>query len=409
MKKACNLGTLITIQSGFAFKSRQYTDEGYFLVRIGNVQDGVLSLDNPRYVALDSKTKRFALNAGDLLTSLTGNIGRVARVEKSHLPAALNQRVARLTVNDSSTLSRDYLFYFLTSDWFKDELSAVGHGAAQQNVSPAAIGKLSSPLPPLPEQTRIVAILDEAFAAIATAAANAEKNLANARELFESELNRVFSQKGDGWVEITLAEMSHDFGRGKSKHRPRNADFLYGGKYPFVQTGDIRNSEHIISDYTQTYNEAGLSQSKLWPEGTICITIAATIAETGILGFDACFPDSVVGMVPDPDRSDSGYVEYLLQFFKTELQRQGKGSAQDNINLGTFKRQKFPFASLPEQQAIAAKLDALSKETKNLKSIYQQELTALAELKQSILHKAFTGELTADTKVADRTLSEARV
>jgi len=201
--------------------------------------------------------------------------------------------------------------------------------------------------------------------------------------------------------------MSHDFGRGKSKHRPRNADFLYGGDYPFVQTGDVRNSEHIISRYTQTYSEAGLGQSKLWPAGTVCITIAANIAETGILGVDACFPDSIIGMVPDPEKSDSGYVEYLLQHFQTELQRQGKGSAQDNINLGTFKSQKFPFAPLPEQRAIAAKLDALSVETKSLEAVQQIKLAALTELKQSILHKAFTGELTADTNAVDRSLSAA--
>jgi type I restriction enzyme, S subunit len=88
------LSELIDIQSGFAFKSQDYTLNGHFLVRIGNVQDGYLSLDNPKYVVLDKKTSRFALREGDLLTSLTGNIGRVAIVEASHLPAALNQRVA---------------------------------------------------------------------------------------------------------------------------------------------------------------------------------------------------------------------------------------------------------------------------------------------------------------------------
>jgi type I restriction enzyme S subunit len=108
-----------------------------------------------------------------------------------------------------------------------------------------------------------VGILDEAFDGIATAKANAEKNLQNARALFESHLNAVFTQRGDGWQRKTLAEIATVFGRGKSRHRPRNEPTLYGGPYPFVQTGDIRNAEHFVTEYSQTYSEPGLAQSKL--------------------------------------------------------------------------------------------------------------------------------------------------
>ena len=102
------------------------------------------------------------------------------------------------------------------------------------------------PLPSPEEQQRIVAILDEAFDGIATAKANAEQNLQNARAIFESHLQSVFTQRGEGWVERHLHEISNDFGRGKSKHRPRNDSKLYGGKYPFIQTGDVRNADHLI-------------------------------------------------------------------------------------------------------------------------------------------------------------------
>ncbi len=255
------------------------------------------------------------------------------------------------------------------------------------------IQEINIPLPPIPEQQRIVAILDEAFAAIATAKENAEKNLQNARELFESYLQSVFANPGDGWEEKTLNQVATMFGRGKSKHRPRNDKKLYGGNYPFIQTGDIRNCNHYITEYSQTYNETGLAQSKLWPRGTICITIAANIAETGILGFDACFPDSVIGLVVDDKCAEMNFVEYLLQSFKARLQEKGKGSAQDNINLATFENELFPFPPLPEQRAIVAKLDALSAETKKLEAIYRQKLNDLDELKKSILQKAFNGEL----------------
>jgi len=249
------------------------------------------------------------------------------------------------------------------------------------------------PLIPLPEQQRIVKILNKAFVAINKAKQNAEQNLRNAKEVFENYLQGVFENKGDDWEEKTLKEISEDFGRGKSKHRPRNDKKLYGGDYPFIQTGDVRNCEHYITDYSQTYNDTGLAQSKLWPTGAICITIAANIAETGILSFDACFPDSVIGIVVNTRITNVDFVEYLLQSFKVNIQSLGKGSAQDNINMGTFEKKLFPFPSIQEQKQIVKKLNKLSAETQNLESIYQQKLNNLDELKKSILQKAFRGEL----------------
>jgi len=246
--------------------------------------------------------------------------------------------------------------------------------------------------PLLPEQKRIVKILDEVFEKIEKAKENAKKNLGNSKELFESVLQGVF-ESDENWERKTLKEISQIFGRGKSKHRPRNDIRLYNGKYPFVQTGDIRNCNHFLLNYTKTYNEEGLAQSKLWPKGTICITIAANIAETGILTFDACFPDSIIGIVPNSKIAEIDFVEYLLQFFKTKIQAKGKGSAQKNINMATFKNELFPFPSINEQKQIVKKLNALSAQTKKLERIYQQKLDDLEELKKSVLKKAFNGEL----------------
>ena len=289
----------------------------------------------------------------------------------------------------------DYLYYFLAREQFRQDGKKVMTGAVGHKRVPKDF--IESQIIPYPksihDQQRIVTILDEAFAAIATAKENAEKNLQNARELFESYLQSVFANPGDGWKEKTLDQVSITFGRGKSKHRPRNEKTLYGGKYPFIQTGDIRNSNHYITEYSQTYSEIGLAQSKLWPKGTICITIAANIAETGILGFDACFPDSVIGLVVNPKIAEMNFVEYLLQSFKARLQEKGKGSAQDNLNMGTFENELFPIPPLPEQRSIVAKLDALSAETQKLEAIYWQKLADLDELKKSVLEKAFSGGL----------------
>jgi len=286
-----------------------------------------------------------------------------------------------------------FVFYSLFADEFTAQMERLQKGASYPAVTDGDVRSQVIPVPPLAEQQRIVGILDEAFAGLATAKANAETNLQNARALFESYLQSVFSQRGEGWDMKTLEEIATTFGRGKSKHRPRNEPKLYGGEYPFIQTGDIRNAEHFVTEYSQTYSKMGLAQSKLWPKGTICITIAANIAETAILDFDACFPDSVIGVVPDSKQAEIGFVEYLLQSFKARLQSLGKGSAQANINMGTFEHERFPFPSVAKQNEIVTKLDALSEEAQRLTAIYTRKLAAVEELKKALLHQAFSGEL----------------
>jgi len=390
------LGDFIEVQNGYAFSSRDYSESGHFLMRIGNVQNGYISTVDPKFIKLsgDNSIQRFVLSEGDVLVSLTGNVGRVGVIQQEHLPAILNQRVAKISIRKDSPIIKELLLFFLYSDWFREELINAGHGSAQQNVSTKDIIDIKIPLPPPPEQHRIVAILDKAFEAIATAKANAEKNLKNARELFESYLNQVFTQRGEGWKLKTLKEISSDFGRGKSKHRPRGDPKLLGGKYPLIQTGDIANTDHHISKYDQTYNDMGLAQSKLWPKGTVCIAIVgANVAETAILDFDACFPDSVIGLVVDNKLANNEYVEFLLQTFKAILKERGKGTARDNINLATFENQKFPFPNVVEQTRIVSCINNLHEQTQHLSSVYQKKLTALDELKKSILHKAFSGEL----------------
>lgn len=296
-------------------------------------------------------------------------------------------------IKPSPQLSRDFLLYWLLADDTVERIDRTCTGARMPRADMKGLLEFEFPLPALAEQQRIVSVLDEVFAGIAVAQANAEKNLHNARALFEGHLESVFTRRGKGWVDKTLEEVSSTFGRGKSRHRPRNAAHLYGGKYPFIQTGDIRNADHVVTEYSQTYSDAGLAQSKLWPKGTICITIAANIAETAILGFDACFPDSVIGVVPDPKEADIHFVEFLLQSFKAHLQAMGQGAAQANINMGTFETERFPFPPLAEQKNVSAKLESLATETQRLEGLYEQKLSALAALKQSLLHQAFSGAL----------------
>ena len=162
------------------------------------------------------------------------------------------------------------------------------------------------------------------------------------------------------WQRVKLGDLG-EVNRGRSRHRPRDASHLYGGVYPFIQTGDIKASGGRIRVHNQTYSEAGLAQSRLWPKGTMVITIAANIAETAILSYPACFPDSVVGFIANPELADAHYIEYLFRFLRQQIQQEnvGTGSVQDNINLQTLQRLNLVVPQLHEQKAIASVLGAL--------------------------------------------------
>lgn len=351
-------------------------------VRFGDIAEAEDSL-NVRGAA---KLRRF--QKGTILFPKSGASTFLNHRVMLGVEGCVSSHLATIVADEKQAHPR-FLLYFLSTVQAQDLVQ--DHAYPSLNLP--TIAGIPVHLPPLAEQRRIVGVLDAAFAGLAHARAAAATNLQNARALFASHLHVVFSQRGEGWVEKTLAEVSTTFGRGKSKHRPRNATHLYGGKYPFVQTGDIRNANHIVTEYTQTYSEAGLAQSKLWPKGTLCITIAANIAETAILDFDACFPDSVIGVVADPAQANVEFIEYLLQFFRTRIQAMGKGSAQANINMGTFEHERFPFPPVSEQRRIATQLDALAAATQRLAALYERKLAALAALRQALLHQAFAGEL----------------
>ena len=159
------------------------------------------------------------------------------------------------------------------------------------------------------------------------------------------------------WEQKSLDEIGF-IGRGRSRHRPRNAEHLYGGEYPFVQTGDIKAAGFRICDFSQTYNDAGLAQSKLWREGTLCITIAANIADSAILGIDACFPDSIIGFVADENKSDVRFVKYFFDIFQSRMKSISTGAAQDNLSLEKLLTFKIPTPPLSVQNRIASILSA---------------------------------------------------
>lgn len=192
----------------------------------------------------------------------------------------------------------------------------------------------------------------------------------------------------EGWVWASLPQLG-EVSRGKSKHRPRDDARLFGGPFPFIQTGEVRKSEGKIRNYSQTYSEFGLQQSRLWPVGTLCITIAANIAETGILTFAACFPDSVVGFLNENYPVITRYVEFFIRTAKGSLERFAPATAQKNINLEVLQNVEVPLPSLEEQNQIVAEIARKFSICEELESLIELNLKRGERLKQKILQESF--------------------
>ena len=193
------------------------------------------------------------------------------------------------------------------------------------------------------------------------------------------------------WKPAKLDELGF-VGRGKSRHRPRNATFLYGGRYPFFQTGDIKAANFYLTEYSQTYSEEGLAQSKLWKPGTLCITIAANIAESAILGIEGCFPDSVVGFVADPEKADVRFIKYYIEILKLRMQNVSHGATQDNLSVDKLLSFDFLVPPLPVQQSIVGILSAYDELIENSqRRIKILESMARALYREWFVHFRFPG------------------
>ena len=159
------------------------------------------------------------------------------------------------------------------------------------------------------------------------------------------------------WEYKTLDELG-EISRGRSKHRPRNDSSLFGGKYPFIQTADVKDANFYITEYSETYNEKGLSQSKLWHPGTLCITIAANIADTAILAIDACFPDSIMGFIPFKGISNVKFIKYAFDLLQRDCKQISQGTAQDNLSWQKLSTIKFPAPPIQVQDKIVSIISA---------------------------------------------------
>jgi type I restriction enzyme S subunit len=284
--------------------------------------------------------------------------------------AATNQAVCGILPNNEFV--PEFLFYYFLAK--KGDLVAQAAGNAQPNISQIKIRNIDVPIPPLAQQQRIVGLLDEAFASLATAQANAEKNLQNARALFACHLQSVFTQRGKGWVEKTLAEACE-------MYQPKTIctkDLVPNGLYP------VFGANGIIGRYNKFNHEE--PQILVTCRGATCGAVNVSEPFSWITGN---------AMVVRP--KDSALNLHFLEFFfrgGIDISRAITGAAQPQITRTNLSPLVIHFPkSVGDQKEIAEKCDALSAETRRLEALYQQKLAALAALKKSLLHQAFSGNL----------------
>ena len=398
--------TVITdILNGFAFKSQHYSSAGIRIIRITNVQDGFIQDKKPVYYPLVSQKEitPFMLKDGDFLMSLTGNVGRVAIIDASFLPAALNQRVACLRIKSEDSVRKEYIFYFCLQKQFVSDCIKSAKGSAQLNMSTEWLKEYPIPLPPFAEQQRIVDRIKSLFAKLDEAKEKAQavvdsfetRKAAILHKAFTGELTAKWREEHgvrmESWEKFKFNELG-TLERGRSKHRPRNDPKLFGGKYPFIQTGDVARSGMYITEHTQTLSELGAEQSKLFPKGTLCITIAANIGDVSILTYDCCFPDSVVGFTPN-ERTLSEYIYYLMSTLQREIEANAPATAQKNINLRILNDLLLDIPSVAEQTQIVNQVEYLFFQEQHAKEAAEAVLDQIDLMKKSILARAFRGEL----------------
>ena len=328
---------------------------------------------------------------GDILISVRAPVGATIRTDRE---LGIGRGLAAVRF---SKLGQPCGWHMLNHA--KEALERVTQGSTFQAIGGGELRNLPIFLPPLPEQRAIAAVLDS----IDDAIERSEATIAATEQLRDSLLHQLLTRGVPGWHTewkeapglgtipagwevVRLGEVA-EVERGKFAHRPRNEPQFYGGDIPFIQTGDVVRANRMIKQHSQTLNELGLSISRLFPAGTIIVTIAANIGETAIAGYPVAFPDSLVGV--NPHGIDTNFLEYFLRTQKLRLNQFAPESAQKNITLEDLRPLSVPLPPLPEQQAIAGLLDGVDVTLERART----ERDGLQLLKESAADTLLTGRV----------------
>ncbi|WP_442765352.1 restriction endonuclease subunit S [Sulfurospirillum cavolei] len=392
--EVCEIITKGTTPTSLGF---EFTQKGVNFIKVESLT--LLGEIIPNKIAYISEEchntlKRSQLKENDILFSIAGALGRIGIVNKNILPANTNQALAIIRVAKDSKLMVRFLAKYFISNSIMREVEKLKGGAAQQNLSLGQLTNLLIPLPPLSEQQRIVTILEEACEAINQAKENAEQNLKNAQELYESYLQSVFETKGKDWEEKTLKEVCTKITDGTHqtpKYFKDGVIFLSSknvtsGKIDWDNVKYIDEVQHLemhnrvapkVGDILLAKN--GTTGVAAMVDRDIVFDIYVSLAHIRVL--EEVLPEFMLYFINSP-------------FAKQQFNKRLKGMGVPNLHLEEIREVVIPFPRQKnKQETIVAKLDALSEQTKKLESIYEQKLANLEELKKSILQKAFNGEL----------------
>ena len=381
------------------------TEEPY--LRSANVQWEGVDISDIKTMWFSPRGKReLLLRPGDLVVNEGGDVGRCAtwngELEACYFQNAINR------VRPRRKASARFLYYWLYNIKHAGFIDAIVGRTTIAHLTAEKLEGVPWPDVPPAEQQHIASYLDASCAAIDAAVAAKRRQLDTLDELRNSIISRAVTQGlnpqaklkffGLDWLsevpthwQVRQIKRVCSLVRGQFSHRPRNDPAFYDGPYPFVQTGDITAAEKYIRTYSQTLNELGLSVSKRFPRGTLVMSIAANIGDVAILDFEACFPDSMIGMIPG-HKTNLGFLYYLMRAMRGIMLRSAVQSTQLNLNYVRIGTNFAPFPPLKEQSAIAEYLDAKERESHLISNTIESQIATLTAYRKSLIHECVTGQ-----------------
>ena len=371
-------------------ESKDQSSEGIRLIQTGNIGFGYYKdkVDKSRFVSEETFKKLICteIKAGDLLVSrLPDPVGKSCIIPETNTKMITG--VDCTIIRPKDFLLSEFLCYYQMSDKYLKDVQIGVSGATRQRISRKNLGQIKIPLPPLPEQQEIVSILDDTFESIECVKSNAEQNIKNAKELFESYLNGIFENLN--LEEMTLGEVCN-FIQGIQRDVKLQSENKKENQVRFLRIIDFTQGNEQPR-YINNPGEKYILESN-------DISLVRYGASTGFVcrGLEGALANNLFRVIPKSNKmitNDFLFVYLTAPIFQKVIKESMNGAAMPAISFGLIKDIPFPKISIKEQQTIVLKLDAISAETKRLESLYQQKLNDLEELKKSILQKAFNGEL----------------
>ncbi len=364
---------VVFLQEGPGIRKYEYQNDGYPMINVRCVQDGYIDMTKSRsanYELATTKWEHFQIDEGDILFTISGTIGRSAIVKKSDLPLLMNTSVVRFRPL-TNELDRRFLYHIVRGKKFQDDLINQSTGTAIKNVGPSHLKKITISYPPLPEQKRIVAKLDKAFTAIDQAKANVERNLQNAKDLFQSELNRIFNQKVEGWVEKKLGDVCELY-QGLAINKGTKHLLVDKSSLPLLRIKDLKNNSE-----EQYVAEDGFPKNALVNEKELIYT------RTGSLGLvfrgrKGVLHNNSFKIIPSAEITGDYFFWWLKHdAFKRIIVGLATKMAQPDITHKIFKEQIIIIPPIEKQKSYYKQIEKLNADVNNIQSNYQSELNSL--------------------------------